>query len=145
MVVGDSMGFMSIDINETFVVLSERCKVSGCFNVGHVIGLVGADPSDMVVSSSCERHAGPSTNTVSGSAGDSAYDVTYGYGCDSAPFEEPQVIFHSAGCGLQFVLPNPQLATTDIVQLGHAGWVSGVQVYLWQHEDIRFDGFQLFQ
>ena len=53
MVVGDSMGFMSIEINESFVVLSERCKVPSCFNVGHVIWLVGADPSDMVVSSSC--------------------------------------------------------------------------------------------
>ena len=100
MMVSDSMGFVAIEINKSFVVLGECCKGSSCFDVGHVIGLVGADPSDMVVSSSCERHAGPSTNTpVSGSAGDSAYDVTYGYGCYSAPFEEPQVIFHSAGCG----------------------------------------------
>ena len=144
MVVGDSMGFMSIDINETFVVLSERCKVSGCFNVGHVIGLVGADPSDMVVSPCCKCHAGPSANAVSGGAGYSADNVTNGYGSYSAPFEEPQVIFHSAGCGLQFVLlPKTKLATTDIVQLGHAGWVSSVQVDLWQHEDIRFDWFQL--
>ena len=79
MVVGDSMGFMSIEINESFVVLNDCCKVSGCFNVGHVIGLVGADPSDMVVSPSCKCHAGPSANTVSGGAGDSAYNVTYGY------------------------------------------------------------------
>ena len=80
MVVGDSMGFMSIEINESFVVLNDCCKVSGCFNVGHVIRLVGADPSDVVVSSSCERHAGPSANTVSGGAGDSADDVADGYG-----------------------------------------------------------------
>ena len=145
MVVGDSMGFMSIEINESFVVLNECCKVSGCFNVCHVIGLVGADPSDRDVSPSCKCHAGPSANAVSGGAGDSADNVTDGYGCYSAPLEEPQVSFHSAGCGLQFVLPETKLATTDIMQLGHAGWISGVQVYLWQHEDIRFDGFQLFQ
>ena len=82
---------------------------------------------------------------VSGGAGYSADNVTNSYGCYSAPFEEPQVIFHSAGGGFQFVLPKTKLTTTDIVQLGHAGWVSGVQVYLWQHEDIRFNGFQLFQ
>ena len=116
MVVGDSMWFMSIEINESFVVLSERCKVPSCFNVCHVIGLVSADPSDMVVSPSCKGHAGPSANAVYGGAGYSAYNVTYGYGCYSAPsFEEPQVIFHSAGCGLQFVLPKTKLATTDIV------------------------------
>ena len=137
MVVGDSMGFMSIEINESFVVLNDCCKVSGCFNVCHVMGLVGADPSDMVVSPSCKCHAGPSANAVSGGAGYSADNITNGYGCYSAPFEEPQVIFHSAGGGLQFVLPKTKLATTDhIVQLGHAGWVCGVQVYLWQHEYI---------
>ena len=75
MVVGDSMGFVSIEINESFVVLNDCCKVSGCFNVGHVIGLVGADPSDMVVSPSCKCHAGPSANTVSGGAGYSAYTI----------------------------------------------------------------------
>ena len=146
MMVSDSMGVVSVEINESFVVLTDCCKVSSCFNIGYMIGLVGADPSDMVVSPSCKCHAGPSANTVSGGAGYSAYNVTYGYGCYSAPsFEEPQVIFHSAGCGLQFVLlPKTKLATTDIVQLGHAGWVSSVQVDLWQHEDIRFDWFQLF-
>ena len=64
MMVSDSMGFVAIEINKSFVVLGECCKGSSCFDVGHVIGLVGADPSDMVVSPSCKCHAGPSANAV---------------------------------------------------------------------------------
>ena len=109
------------------------------------VTLRGANGCLRVALAPCGRHScDPRKLDVQFFFGYSAYNVTYGYGCYSAPFEEPQVIFHSAGCGLQFVLPKTKLATTDIVQLGHAGWVSSVQVDLWQHEDIGFDWFQLF-